>query len=199
MRRGGIWAAGGVAVIVGFTLLTRDNFSYNHKLAARADRAAAAAGCTGIQKPEDLGRDHLSSGGAFTYDQQPPTSGSHDPTPLGAGVYTTPQSETNMVHSLEHGAVEIYYQASGAGALPTPVVNALTNITKGRVILTPAPETLDAPLDGKQFTTSVAFAAWDRLRQCPGTVTPDDATLIARGFIDQFTDAPNAPEAGRPI
>ena len=202
MRRAGVWAAGGVAVVLVFTLLTRNNFSYNHKLAARANKVALAAGCTGIETPPDLGHEHLS--GAITYDQQPPTSGSHNPNPLNGGVYPTPQKEENMVHSLEHGAVEIYYAASGPNALPQPVVNILTTVARGklsksRVIMTPAPETLSAPLDGKTFGVGLAFAGWNRLRQCPSSVSPHDAKVIAQGFMNEFVNAPSAREAGRPI
>ena len=35
-------------------------------------------------------------------------------------------------------------------------------------------------VDGKTFPTSVAFAAWDRLRQCPSSITVDQADVIAR-------------------
>jgi hypothetical protein len=199
IRRAAVWGGLGLAVIVIVSLLTRSHYSYNHALASRANKVALDAGCTDIQSPPDQGHEHLTEGAAFTYDQQPPTSGNHDPTPLPAGVYTTPQSETMMVHSLEHGAVEIYYTASGSGALPAPVVNGLAQVAKGKVILTPAPQALSPPLDGKTFTVSLAFAAWDRLRQCPGTVSADDSKLIARAFIDQFVNAPNAREAGRPI
>ena len=55
----------------------------------------------------------------------------------------------------------------------------------GRVIMTPAPETLSAPLDkSKTFTVSLAFAAWNRLLQCPNTIT---ATQTTTGTSAQFT------------
>ncbi|MFN2544841.1 MAG: DUF3105 domain-containing protein [Actinomycetota bacterium] len=200
IRRAVIWGVGLVVVIGAYWLITKPpSYDYNKALAARADTVAAAAGCTGIQSPPDQGREHIASGGSFTYDQQPPTSGSHDPSPLSAGAYDTPQQETRLVHSLEHGAVEIYYQASGADALAEPVLNALRGLVRGKVILTPAPQAMSPPLDGKDFSVSLAFAGWDRLRQCPGSISSDDATLIARSFIDRYVDAPNAPERGRPI
>ena len=75
-----------------------------------------------------------------------------------------------MVHSLEHGAVEIYY----SDAVPQDVVQALSSVAKtsDRAIMTPAPQTLSPPIEsGKSFTSALAFAAWDRLVQCPSTVT----------------------------
>ena len=189
-----------MVVVLLFTLLTRTHHhQYNHALAARADRVAATAGCTTIWEPPDRGRAHQE--GAITYSQQPPTSGPHNPSPLNAGVYSTPQAENHMVHSLEHGAVEIYYEASGPNALPSAVVGELQTLAQGkRVIMTPAPEPLDAgTVGGKSVATSVAFAAWDRLRQCPSTITVAQASIIARSFIDRFTNADSAPEAGRVI
>jgi len=199
-RRVGVWTLASVSLLAILFLITRTHHhKYNHQLAARADSVAAQAGCTSIQSPPDKGRDHVS--GPITYDQQPPTSGPHNPAPLNAGVYNSPQPENHMVHSLEHGAIEIYYVTSGADALPQGVVGQLQTIAQGRkVIMTPAPEPLDpASVGGKTFPTSVAFAAWDRLRQCPSTITADQADVIARGFINEFTDGDNAPEAGRPI
>jgi Protein of unknown function (DUF3105) len=199
-RRVGVWSLASVSLLAILFLITRTHHhAFNHALAARADRVAAQAGCTSIQSPPDQGREHVS--GPITYDQQPPTSGRHNPSPLNAGVYSSPQPENHLVHSLEHGAVEIYYVASGSDALPQGVVGELQTIAQGRkVIMTPAPEPLDpVTVGGKTFATSVAFAAWDRLRQCPSTITVDQANVIARGFINEFTDGDNAPEAGRPI
>jgi hypothetical protein len=196
----GVWAVASVAIILVLTLLTRvHHHKYNHALAARADRVAAQAGCTSITSPPDKGRDHVSP--PITYDQQPPTSGPHDPAPLNAGVYNTPQQENHMVHSLEHGAIEIYYTTTGPTALSQGVVGELQTIAQNKkVIMTPAPQPLAAGRVGNTtVATSVAFAAWDRLRQCPATITVDQASVIARSFIDQFTDAENAPEAGRAI
>jgi hypothetical protein len=106
-----------------------------------------------------------------------------------------------MVHSLEHGAVEIYYESKGENALPSDVVAALKNAAEGngRAIMTPAPQTLSPPLGDEKFTVSLAFAAWDRLVQCPNTITSKQAGTLARGFIDGFVNSDAAPEAGSAI
>jgi hypothetical protein len=120
---------------------------------------------------------------------------------VSGGVYDTPQDQARLVHSLEHGAVEITYEASGKDALPKDVVGALKSAaqTNGRAIMEPTPQTLSAPLDGNDFKVSLAFAAWDRLIQCPGTITASQAGALARSFITAFVNADNAPEAGNPI
>jgi hypothetical protein len=200
-RRGLVWGGAGLAVVLVLFLVQRSGPTGSGTLSKLGTSTAQAAGCTALQKPPDQGRTHLPSGGSYTYQQQPPTSGPHDPTPLPGGVYTQPQSETNVVHSLEHGAVEFSYESSGAGALPSDVVSALKSVagTNGRVIMTPAPQALSAPLDGKTFTVSLAFAAWDRLVQCPSTITSAQAKTLAQAFVKAFVNAGSAPEHGLPL
>jgi len=202
MRRALVWGGAGLAVaLVALYLGSQGGASGSGKLSKAGARIAAAAGCTGVESPEDQGRTHLDSGESYTYPQQPPTSGPHDQNPLNAGVYSTPQSETQMVHSLEHGAVEIYYESTGANALSSDVVAALASAAQGnrRAIMTPAPQTLSGPLDDKTFTVSLAFAAWDRLVQCPNTITASQAKALALAWIKGFVNSSTAPEHGLPI
>jgi Protein of unknown function (DUF3105) len=199
VRRGLTWGAAALALLLVVYFFQHRGASGTGALSKQATNTATAAGCTGLQKPPDQGRSHTTN--PVNYRQQPPTSGPHNPIPLGAGVYSTPQPEVNLVHSLEHGAVEFYYEASGPNALPADVVSALKSVANGnsRVIMTPAPQTLSAPLDGKTFTPSLAFAAWDRLIQCPGTITADQGKTLAKGWVDAFVNADNAPEKGFPL
>jgi Protein of unknown function (DUF3105) len=70
---------------------------------------AKAAGCTFSQFKSD-GRNHTA--GKVTYKTNPPTSGSHSPTPAEDGFYragNTPPKE-NYVHTLEHGRIEFQYK-----------------------------------------------------------------------------------------
>ena len=200
-RRGLVWGGAALAAVLVLYFFQRGGPSGSGALPKLTTNTATTAGCTALQKPEDQGRAHIPSGSSYTYPQQPPTSGPHDPSPLPAGVYTTPQPETRLVHSLEHGAVEFTYESSGQNALPGDVVAALKGVASGngRVILTPSPETLSAPLDGKSFTPSLAFAAWDRLIECPGTITATQAKVLAQGWVAAFVNASNAPEKGFPL
>ena len=181
-RRVGVYAAvsfGAIFLLLVLPQILRHHHTYNHALARQADQVAAQAGCTPITTPPDKGRLHVA--GPITYDQQPPTSGQHNPSPLNAGVYNSPQAENHMVHSLEHGAVEIYYDSSGPNRPPTEIVGELQTLAQDKkVIMTPAPEALDAgSAGGRTVITSVAFAAWDRLRQCPSSITVAQANVIA--------------------
>jgi len=153
--------------------------------------AGRAAHCGDLQTPTaSPQRGHLASGEAHTYDQRPATSGVHDPDPLGShGVFPTPVAETKAVHSLEHGSVIMYYRPSNdPHGLGDTVVQALSPIATANAAtyLIPYP---DLPQG-----TALAYTAWNKLVTCPGTITPDQATTVANGFIDSFACTNNAPE-----
>lgn len=66
----------------------------------------------------DAGREHVTDGttcrgtdacGADPYSSLPATSGPHWNTPNNWGVYSTPQSESQLIHNLEHGGIVIWY------------------------------------------------------------------------------------------
>lgn len=76
--------------------------------------AAKEAGCVYRSFP-DYGRDHTDGQEKLTaadFKTNPPTSGTHDPTPAGDGLYV-PGNEpeiANWVHTLEHGRIITQYK-----------------------------------------------------------------------------------------
>ena len=65
-----------------------------------------------VISPTDLGREHLNPGQRYNaYNSIPPTSGPHDPNPLRCGIYSNSQRNERFLHTMEHGAVVIGYQA----------------------------------------------------------------------------------------
>jgi hypothetical protein len=65
----------------------------------------------------DLGRRHLDPGESHSYGESFPTSGPHEQTWLPPGFYEEAQRPTQIVHSLEHGNVVIYFDQPGEEAL----------------------------------------------------------------------------------
>ncbi|MCA1727721.1 MAG: DUF3105 domain-containing protein [Actinobacteria bacterium] len=173
-----------IAVVVGalFFFLTRVG---KPGLSEETVTAAKAAGCSSLQEQTDEGGGHDQP---YTYTEQPATSGRHDPSPLVGGIYTEPQAEAQVVHAMEHGYVVIYYLADGDNAVSDDVLTALENAAEDeeQVILAPYAE-LPAG-------TTVAYAAWNYLMTCPGSVTPAQVPTITAGFIDALRDADTAPE-----
>jgi hypothetical protein len=72
-------------------------------------QAAKAAGAT-LDNPPIEGRTHVT--GKVKYHTNPPTSGNHYPIPQEDGVYTKTPPFTHLVHTLEHGRIEIQYNPS---------------------------------------------------------------------------------------
>lgn len=76
-----------------------------YKEATKPRGAVTAPG----QTIADLGRDHIQDISQVKYNSNPPTSGAHFPVWLKPGVYKAPVSDGYLIHSLEHGYVEISY------------------------------------------------------------------------------------------
>jgi hypothetical protein len=100
--------------------------------------AAAAAGCVLLNPPSE-GRTHVL--GSVNYRTNPPSSGPHNPVFAHDGIYApggTPPKE-QLVHSLEHGRVEVQYQpgtsAAVIGALQSLVTEFATRDSDPRVLL----------------------------------------------------------------
>jgi hypothetical protein len=180
-----VLALAGVTAFIGIRIIQ------DRRLIQRADAAAEALGCAEIQDLPSEGRQHLQPGSPPpTYGTTPGTSGPHSPQPLPSTVhvYDEPVPEVQAVHNLEHAYVIVYYRAEGQGALPKNVLDALADLARGeqKVILAPYPELPDG--------TSLSFAAWTKLQECPRVTDADSAVLAAQGFIKRYGGTDNAPE-----
>lgn len=148
----------------------------------------------GTQQPND-GTEHVAPGTVFPDDQRPysstpGTSGPHwDPSGLANwGVYTTPQPEEQLIHSLEHGGVIIWYDADALEADQVAELaqyverqNAAGISGRYKFILT--------PWDGPDFGHPIAVTAWRQLLYL------DEVDV---GRVDEFARAHygRAPEPG---
>ena len=131
--------------------------------------------------------------GTNPYSSTPGTSGPHwDPSGIANwGVYTTPQSETQVIHNLEHGGIVIWYQpdqldADEVDQLAQYVTRQTSSGVSGRY------KFILSPWDGPDFGHPIAVTAWRHLLYLDEVDT---------GAIDEFQRAHygNAPEpAGGP-
>lgn len=185
----------GVAGIVGVGVLYWLNEAASPRdIPQAAVDAAQAAGCTTVEQPLDDPSPglHVADGTPITYTQRPATSGQHYGGQVLPGTpdsYDEPiQSEPAVVHFLEHSGVMLYHRADGDDAVSPKVVGALDGVAADRNM------TVSAPYAGLPDGTSVAFAAWNQLQTCPGTITAAQARTIADGFAEAFACTSNAPE-----
>jgi hypothetical protein len=93
--------------------------------------AVTAAGCTPAQEnPATGNQEHVAEGTPVKYDQTPPDSGKHypSPAPFAKRFYTTadrPAVET-LVHNLEHGYTVVWYRDT----LPKAQIDQLSSMAK---------------------------------------------------------------------
>jgi hypothetical protein len=70
-----------------------------------------------VQAIPSRGGGHLAPGQNLTYPSRFPTSGMHDPVPIAPGFYDIELPPTQLVHSVEHGHIVIYYDDPGPQAI----------------------------------------------------------------------------------
>lgn len=101
-----------------------------------------------------LSNKHFKQGTKITYNSNPPSSGAHYPDPQHAGVYTKTPLDGNLVHSLEHGAIIIWYNPKKLSKEQTKTLtNIFTSIRLQKKIMTPR----------DTMPTAVALTSWGRL------------------------------------
>lgn len=143
--------------------------------------AAKAAKCE-LKNPEIAGRTHIPPKTKVKYATNPPTSGNHDPVPTPDGVYSKQPNPRNLVHTLEHGRVELQYKSS----LPERTKRQLGGLFKEDAHLL-----LLYPNDTMPY--KVAAATWGHLIGCKRV---SSATFDAlRAFIGRYRDT--APESSQ--
>jgi hypothetical protein len=130
----------------------------------------------GIETFPSEGQDHVDVGTTVIYMTDPPTSGAHWPAPQDGGYFETAIASEYLVHSLEHGAVVIYYNPATVTAPQKDSLKALAAAhpgSFGQVICVPRDDA----------TYPIILTAWThRLRQ-----TAYDQSNID-GFIALYLD-----------
>ncbi|ELZ26851.1 hypothetical protein C475_07951 [Halosimplex carlsbadense 2-9-1] len=111
----------GPAVLVGLLAVAGGLVVYVTFLMGGSGGTAAASGLpdsgdqsvvSQVQTEESNGLDHREQGTEIGYERVPPTSGAHwGGTWETAGFYTDQVPLESLVHSLEHGAVVVYYDS----------------------------------------------------------------------------------------
>jgi Protein of unknown function (DUF3105) len=185
------------AAVAAITII--QSFGGPNEIPEAAIRRARQAGCTGIEKRPDItpAEKHLAPGQTIDYPDPPATSGQHNPSPLpdDPKVYDAPIDETAAVHSLEHGAVFVYYLPEAEGGIAQDVVDRLSEIAVGNNA------TFLAPYPDLTPETALTLTAWNYRQSCPGAsesdiLTPQSAAVIVNGFVTGFECTGDAPENG---
>lgn len=104
------------------------------------------------------GNAHVAEGSSILYKTYPPSSGSHYPSTAPYGFSEIEVPEGYFVHSMEHGAVVLYYRPDVSNEVKQQLRDLFNKLPAGQfgvqLIVTPY---------SKGMTTPLAIAAWDRL------------------------------------
>jgi hypothetical protein len=104
-----------------------------------------------VQSYSEAGEnDHAAVGETVAYEESPPVSGRHAPSPIPCGTYGEAVPNEGLVHSLEHGAVYLLY----APDVPVPQIRQLEEIAGNY-----DENVLVAPYDG-EMETPIAVGSW---------------------------------------
>ncbi len=132
----------------------------------------------GVEQFPSEGTEHVSSDTQVEYDTSPPTSGPHYNSPAAAGFYDAGNAPAmgNLVHSLEHGAVVVYYDPSALSDEQEEHLRSLTQQYTGTWASVIAVPTSTANVD-----SPVVLTAWRNVLRLDGY---DEATVEA--FLAEF-------------
>jgi hypothetical protein len=162
-------------------------------LLARATEAAAEAGCTYVRvlPPYPGGLDRVHIGAPDTpsmpsldrYPSVPPASGPHGGATLPAGTYRSAPSMDTAIHSLEHGAVIVWYDPAAATQPEFAELERFfrTSDEGTHVIVAP----YDYPAEGQAGRlpdgSAMALVAWHHVRHCRELSLP-----VAFSFVEAY-------------
>jgi hypothetical protein len=167
---------GGTDSALGFSTSAKDAQTPPPQRIANLAQAAKAADCT-LLNPEIEGRTHVTDN--VKYKTDPPTSGNHYPIPQDDGVYTKTPPMTHLVHTLEHGRIEIQYKPSIAPKRLAQL-GGLYNEDKAYTLLFP----------NATMPYAVAVTAWGHLAGCKKVT--DKTFDVIRAFKQRYLGG--APE-----
>jgi hypothetical protein len=170
-------------LVVGGVVLVRSQDDKGSDTAAASDSSGKGkfvTGKDGVKTWEGkLSRNHVNK--AVKYASEPPVGGDHNQVWMNCNgdVYTEQLNNTNAVHSLEHGAVWVTYNADAKKA----DIDALAAKVKK------TPYTLMSPMDDQK--DPIMLSAWGHQRTVTGASDPN-----VDAFFQKFVQGEQTPEPG---
>jgi hypothetical protein len=129
---------------------------------------------------------HVPVGTLVVYGTDPPTSGSHYPSPVGGGYYEFPIEAPYLVHSMEHGGVIVYYD-------PATLTNGQKNDLKALARAHPGVFAMVVCVPRNDPAYPIILTAWTHRLRLPA-YDPDRIDGFVTLFLDQGPErAPTNP------
>jgi len=151
---------------------------YDGRADEAAFMAAAARGAGAlpgrVETFPSAGREHVPPGTPMRYPAPFPTSGTHWTTWIDPGRYDEPQQPAQLVHSLEHGMIVVYYDRPPAAC--DEAIDTWVGLYGG-----PWSGVVAVPYPGLGET--LMLSAWTRNLRLENCATETD---LAAAFIDAY-------------
>jgi len=171
------WVAGVTAAVVVIGLVIA-SIAFAPKPAPTYTPGSAGAEVEGVETFENVA-DHVE--GTVDYPQAPPAGGPHNSTWLNCGAYNQPVPNENAVHSMEHGAVWVTYDADQLTG--DELATLKRQLPSTYVVLSPY-EGLDSP---------IVLSGWNKQLKLDSA---DDERIPK--FMEEYWRGQNAPEPTAP-
>jgi hypothetical protein len=155
-RNRALIAGGLVLVLVLLVVTISRSRRSNDAVVSKLEASGSCSYDTKTDTDSGPGKNHVS--GTITYKTNPASGGNHNPSPAAPGIFTADSTppDAQIVHSLEHGYVAIWYRPDiSPGELAD--LQGLANRYIKDVLLVPRPSLTDKP---------VAATAWHRRLLC---------------------------------
>ncbi|HUR22578.1 MAG TPA: DUF3105 domain-containing protein [Acidimicrobiales bacterium] len=169
-RNRALIAGGLVAVLALLTITIVNSRRSNDRVVSALESSGSCQYDTRNDSDQGAGNNHVT--GDVTYKVNPPSGGDHNPSPSPPGIFTVDNTppDAQIVHSLEHGYVAIWYRPD----LDTASVDALKAVVSKypRDVLLVPRASLEQP---------VAATAWHRRLLCERP----DAEALDR-FVSEY-------------
>lgn len=101
----------------------------------------------------DQGANHIPESTTSAYLTNPPTGGPHYAKSAPAGIYDKEVPDGNLIHSMEHGAVILWYKSDMPATESAKLKSIFSSVAVSKKIMVPRPD-LDVP---------IALTSWGRL------------------------------------
>ncbi|MCB1298908.1 MAG: DUF3105 domain-containing protein [Microthrixaceae bacterium] len=182
-RRTVAWWAGGSAVAVAIVGVLIASFALAPKAppAANYDVGGTGAKIAGVET-FDNGNRHVTE--RVDYPQTPAAGGNHFNAWLNCGVYTEPQENELAVHSQEHGAVWVTYDATRIDEAALATLQA--KLPSTYIVLSPFPGQ-DTPL---------ALSAWNAQLKLESVTDPRIPQFLEEYWRNQHVPEPTSACTG---
>lgn len=170
------WTVGSAAAVLVIAAITA-SFVFAPPAPASYTAGSEGADIEGVETFQNT-TTHVE--GTVDYEQSPPAGGPHNQVWLNCGVYDQPVPNENAVHSMEHGAVWVTYDADALSA--DDIATLRSHLPSSYIVLSPY-DGIDSP---------VVLSNWNHQLKLDSVDDPRIPQFLEEYWRSQDVPEPNA-------